>query len=110
MTSVPEFIESLRIQSGISITDQPESWLVHVSRGAHLIEVTVPKRVLEWFASMRSRDSAHPIWSDWMDYEAYDNRPRRDLEMEMIRDIANFIDRALETEDIESLQIYQEGD
>jgi|GEM_PF-6799751 hypothetical protein len=45
-----------------------------------------------------------------MDYEGYDNRPRRDLEMEMIRDIANFIDRALETEDLESLQIYQEGD
>jgi hypothetical protein len=48
------------------------------------------------------------VWSDWMDYSGYDDRPREELEVEMAGDILAFIDRASASEQL-PLKIYEDA-
>ena len=94
MSSIRQLIQQLRIRSDVGVADQSQSWLVSISKGRDLFcEVTIPHDVLEWFASVKHRRDKKELWSDWMDYSGYDDKPREQLEAEMAGDILAFIDR-----------------
>jgi hypothetical protein len=108
MTRIGQLIEQLRTRSNVGVVDQPQSWLVIITKGLDLIcEITVPHDVLEWFASVKHRPDRTELWSDWMDYSGYDDKPREKLETEMASDILAFIDRVSTTEPLSSLKIYE---
>ena len=108
MTRIGHLIEQLRPRSDVGVVDQPQSWLVIITKGRDLIcEVTIPHNVLEWFASVKHRRDKTELWSDWMDYSGYDDKPREKLEAEMAGDILAFIDRVSTTEPLLPLKIYE---
>lgn len=87
-------IERMRTRPDVGVVDQEQSWkLVIPKGGAYICEVTVPHQVLEWFASVRDRRENKEAWSDWTDYEGYDDTPKSDLEDSMADDVERFIDR-----------------
>jgi hypothetical protein len=102
-------IEEVRTRPDVGIADGAESWLLIITRGRDLIcEVTVARSRLEWFASVRSRRDRKEIWSDWMDYAGYNDRPREELETEMAADILAFINRVSTAESLLPLKIFEE--
>ena len=108
MTRIGQLIEELRARSDVGILDQPQSWLVIITKGQDLIcEVTVPHDILEWFASVKHRRNKTELWADWMDYSGYDDRTREQLEAEMADDVLAFIDRASTKEPLLPLKIYE---
>ena len=64
--------------------------------------------MLEWFASVKHRPDNKEVWSDWMDYSGYDDRPREELEVEMAGDISAFINRVSMGELKLPLKIHEE--
>ena len=106
MTHIRQLIQELRVRSDVGVVDQPQSWLVIITKGRDLIcEVTVPQDVLEWFATVKHRRDKIELWSDWMDYSSYDDRPREELEAEMAGDILAFINRVSTAELLLPLKI-----
>ena len=107
-TRIGQLIEQLRTRSDVGVVDQPQLWLVTITKGRDLIcEVTVPHSVLEWFASVKNRRDKAELWSDWMDYSGYDDKPREKLEAEMAGHILAFIERVSMTELLLPLKIYE---
>jgi hypothetical protein len=98
----------LRARPDVGIADEQHAWRACISRGNILIEVTIPHGVLEWFAKATNRKENREVWSDWMDYEGYDARPKSKLEEEMASDIIAFIDRASMAPLSFPLSIYEE--
>ena len=93
----------------VGIVDETRSWLISITKGRDLIcEVTVPHDVLEWYASVKHRRDKKEMWSDWMDYSGYDDRPREKLESEMADDILAFIDRVSAAEQLLPLKICED--
>ena len=108
VTRVRQLIEELRVRSDVGVVNQPQSWLVSITKGRDLIcEVTVPHDGLEWFALVKHRRGEAELWSDWMDYSGYDDKPREKLEAEMAGDILAFIDRVSTAEQLLPLKIYE---
>ena len=108
MSHISHLIEQLRTRSDVGVVDQPQSWLVIITKGRDLIcEVTVPHDVLEWFASVKHRRDKTELWSDWMDYSGYDDRTRDQLEAEMAGDVLAFIDRASIKVPLLPIKIYE---
>jgi len=108
MSGIRHLIEELRRRSDVGVADEAQSWRVCITKGRELIcEVTVPHDVLEWHASVKQRRDQKEVWSDWMDYSGYDDRPREQLEVEMAGDILAFIDRASTKEPLLPLKIYE---
>jgi hypothetical protein len=109
MSRIQQLIESLRQRSDVGIVEQEQSWLVVITKGRDLFcEVTIPHDVLEWFASVKQRHDKREVWSDWMDYTGYDDRPTEQLEAEMADHILAFIDRVSVSELVLPLSIYEE--
>jgi hypothetical protein len=108
MTRIGHLIEQLRTRSDVGVVDQPQSWLVIITKGRDLIcEVTISHDVLEWFASVKHRRDKTELWSDWMDYSGYDDKSREKLEVEMAGDVLAFIDRVSTAEQLLPLKIYE---
>jgi hypothetical protein len=94
MSRIRQLIESLQQRNDVEVVQQEQSWLVVITKGGDLFcEVTIPRDVVEWFASVKQRQDKREVWSDWMDYIGYDDRPKEKLETEMADDILAFIDR-----------------
>jgi hypothetical protein len=109
MSRIRQLIESLRQSSDIGVVEQEQSWRVVITMGRDLFcEVTIPHDVVEWFACVKSRQERREVWSDWMDYEGYDDSPKEKLEAEMAGDILAFIDRVSGSELVLPLRIYEE--
>ena len=108
MKTIAETVLELRARPDVGIADQREAWRACVSRGDILIEVTIPHSVLEWHAKASYRKEKREFWSDWMDYEGYDDRPKAKLEDDMARDILAFIDRVSKAPLTFPLSIYEE--
>jgi hypothetical protein len=110
MTRIRQLIEQLRKRSDVGVADDAHSWRVCITKGRDLFcEITIPHDVLEWHACVKHRREQREVWSDWMDYSGYDDRPREKLELEMAGDILAFIDRASTREPLLPLKIYEEG-
>lgn len=104
MSRVEQLIQSLRSRKDLLVQDQNDAWLVTIPKGpAGECRVTVPRRAFEWFADA-TRDGKQ-LWSDWMDH--YDANAA-ELDAEMARDIAAFIERVTSSELRLPLQIYKE--
>ena len=94
MNRIQQLIQELRARSDLGIADETESWRIVITKGRDLLcEITVPHDVLEWHAIIRHRREKREVWSDWMDYSGYDNRPRASLEVEMADDVRAFVNR-----------------
>ena len=94
MSQVSQLIDELRSRSDLDICDEPGAWRIAITKGRdYICEVTVPRDVLEWFASVKRRGQEKEQWCDWMDYCGYDNTPTQKLEAEMAKDIKSFVDR-----------------
>ena len=94
MEKIIQLIESLRERSDSVVDNCVHSWRIGIKlREDQICEVIVPHNVLEWYASVRILTEKKEIWSDWMDYEGYDDRPKEALAEDMARDINNFMDR-----------------
>src|SRR5690349_5104138 len=108
MTRIRQLIEELRKRSEVGVVDEAHSWRICITKGRDLFcEVTVPHDVLEWQADVKQRHDQKEVWSDWMDYSGYDDRPREQLEAEMAGDILAFIDRVSTAEQLLPLKIYE---
>lgn len=107
MTAVHQLIAGLRARSDIGVADEPQSWRVSITKEKLFCEVTIPRDILEWFASVKEQQGQTEVWSDWMDYSGYDDRPRQELEIEMARDILAFINRVSDRPLILPLKIYE---
>jgi hypothetical protein len=94
MDSRHTLIDQLRHRSGVSVEEDASAWLVHIPKGAERCEITIPKDVFEWFASVKDVEGKE-VWSDWMDY--YDASPEV-LERQMKEDISSFIERVLRSD------------
>src|SRR5437868_948894 len=109
MTRIRQLIEELRKRADVGVADEAQSWRTIITKGRDLIcQVTVPHDVLEWYASVKHRRDKKEVWSDWMDYSGYDDRPREKLESEMAGDILAFIDRVSTAEQLLPLKIYED--
>ena len=98
----------MRARPDISVVDQEQSWKILITKGGtYLCEVTVPHTVLEWFASVQDRAESKEVWSDWEDYEGYDDTPKRDLEESMADDVERFVDWVSKEPLILPLSIYE---
>ena len=110
MNRIHELIETLRKRSDVGVADETHSWRVYITKGPDLgCEVTIPRNVLEWHASVKHRRDQKEVWSDWMDYTGYDDQSMEQLETSMARDILAFIDRVSIKVPLLPLQIYEEG-
>jgi hypothetical protein len=99
MNHIHQLIDSLGKRSDVVVVEQEQSWLIVITTGRDLLcEVTIPCDVLEWFASVKRRQNKREVWSDWMDYAGYDDRPKEKLEAEMADDILRFVDRVSASE------------
>jgi hypothetical protein len=108
MSHVREMIELLRKRADVGVVEQEQSWSVVIRKGRDLFcEITVPHDVLEWSACVKRREDNREVWSDWMDYSGYDDRPKDDLEAQMADDILAFIDRVSVSELVLPLRIYE---
>ena len=111
MSHIRQFIEVLRKRSDVEVIEEKESWLIKITKGRDLIcEITVPYDVLEWYACIKHRQENKEVWSDWMDYSGYDDRPKEKLECEMADDILAFIDRVSASESLLPLRIYEKAE
>jgi len=109
MRHIRQLIEELRACADIGVADETQSWLISIAKGPDLVcEVTVPHDVLEWYASVKHRRDKKEIWSDWMDYSGYDDKPKEKLEAEMAGDVLAFIDRVLNSEQLLPLKIHED--
>jgi hypothetical protein len=93
MTRVQQLIDRLRSRSDLTVDDRTDAWLIRIAKEPPLIcEVTIPRDRFEWFAEVRSVTEQKEVWSDWMDHygAAKDN-----LDDEMARCIADFVERVL---------------
>jgi hypothetical protein len=101
-------IELLRKRADVGVVDQKQSWSAVITKGRDFFcEVTVPHDVLEWFACVKRRQDNTEVWSDWMDYSSYDDRPKENLEAQMAHDILDFVDRVSASELVLPLRIYE---
>ncbi|MGC9942480.1 MAG: hypothetical protein ABSE48_11640 [Verrucomicrobiota bacterium] len=108
MTRIRQLIEQLRKRSDVGVVDEAQSWRICITKGRDLVcEVTVPHDVLEWFASVKHRRDKTELWSDSMDYSGYDDRTRKQLEVEMAGDVLAFIDRASTKVPLLPIKIYE---
>ena len=97
------------MRADVGVVDETQSWLIIITKGRDLVcEVTIPHEVLEWYASVKHRRDKKEVWSDWMDYSGYDDRPREKLEVEMAGDILAFVDRVSKKEPLLPLKIYED--
>ena len=111
MNPLRQLVEELRTRSDIAVADDAQAWRVLITKGQYfLCEVTIPHDVLEWSASVRYRPDNKEVWSDWMDYSDYDDRPRDETEVEMAGDILAFIDRASTQDELPSRIYEDEGE
>ena len=106
VSRIRQLIDELRKRSDVGVVDEAQSWRVCITNGCGLIcEVIVPHDVLEWHATVKQRGDQREVWSDWMDYSGYDERPRQALEVEMAGDILAFVDRVSAAEQLLPLKI-----
>lgn len=110
MAPLRKLIESLRVRGDIGVVDETHAWRLVVTKGRYLFcEISVPYEVLEWHACVKDRREGREVWSDWMDYTGYDQRPREILEAEMAGHILAFVDRVSISEPLVlPLRIYEE--
>ena len=109
MSRIRQLIESLRQRSDVGVVEEEKSWRVVITQGRDLFcEVTIPHDVHEWFACVKSRKEKREVWSDWMDYDGYDDVPAAKLEAEMADDILAFIKRVSISEIRLPLRIHEE--
>jgi len=109
MLPIRQLIEELRRRSDVGVADEAHSWRICITKGRDLVcEITVPHDVLEWYADVRKGPNRKKIWSDWMDYSGYDDRPKEQLDTEMAGDILAFINRASIASPLFPLKIYEE--
>jgi hypothetical protein len=110
MSAIHRLIESLRLRSDLGIIDEKDSWLINISKGKDFAcEVTIPRDVLEWHASVKHRQENKEVWSDWMDYSGYNDDTKEKLEADMARDIAAFVNRVSINELRLPLQIFEKN-
>ncbi|MEO6995937.1 MAG: hypothetical protein ABI273_20200 [Lacunisphaera sp.] len=108
MPRIPILIDELRRRSDITVEDQKHAWLICIPKSEGLAcEITIPFRVLEWFADVKRNGEEKKIWSDWMDYTGYDDSPEEKLEAAMADDISAFIQRVTASKLSLPLQIYE---
>jgi hypothetical protein len=108
MSGIRRLIEDVRRRSDLGVVDEARSWRICITKGPDFIcEVTVPHDILEWHASVRQRHDRKVIWSDWMDYSGYDDRPKEQLEVEMADDLLSFVDRVSTVEQLFPLKIHE---
>ena len=101
-------IERMRTRPDVGVVDQEQSWKLLIPKGDRFrCEVTVPYTVHEWFASVLDRIESKEVWSDWMDYEGYDDTLKSDLEESMAEDVERFVDRVSKKPLILPLSIHE---
>ncbi len=101
-------IARMRMRPDVGVVDQEQSWRLLVPNGeTHFCEVTVPYAVFEWFASVRDSVEDKELWSDWMDYEGYNDTSQEELEVLMANDVERFIDRVSKVPLSLPLSIYE---
>lgn len=100
MSPIHELTAKLRGRRDLHLIEEMHSWLITIPKGGLICEVTVPFDVLEWHACVKHRREDKEIWSDWMDYSGYDDRPRTQLESEMADDILAFLNRVSAAESL----------
>ena len=109
MSRIPTLIENLRSRNDLVVEDQQHAWLIRIPKDKQFIcEITIPHKVLEWFASVKHSDEKKAVWSDWMDYTGYDDSPEDKLEADMAGDISSFIQRMTAVEISLPLRIYEQ--
>lgn len=110
MTPIHQLIEDLRRRPDVGVTDETHSWRICIRKGRDFVcEVTIPHDVLEWHADVKQTRDRKEVWSDWMDYSGYDDRPKEQLEIEMAGDILAFIDRVSTAEQLFPLKIFRDA-
>jgi len=87
------FIEALRRDARVSVSDAEEAWAVRIPKSELVIEVTIPRDVLEWFVTATDSDG-HELWRDWTDYNATSGETREQLAAVMERDLRWFMEQA----------------
>ena len=109
MNSIQQLIQELRNRPDVGVVDEAQSWRISISKGRDcLCQVTVPHSVLEWHAAVWHKREKKDVWSDWMDYSGYDERPRESLEVEMAADILAFVNRVSIKEPLLPLKIHED--
>lgn len=109
MASIQQLIKELRTRPDVGVIDEAQSWRISISKGRDLLcLVTVPRNVLEWHAAVWNRLEKKDVWSDWMDYSGYDDRPHETLESEMADDILAFVNRASNKYPLLPLKIHED--
>jgi len=94
MHAVAAMVDRLKTVPGLSVTEGKSEWHTTMQKGASLVfDVTIPKGVLEWFAS--AKNNGREVWSDWTEHYATAGESRIQLEEEMARDVEDFIRRVL---------------
>jgi hypothetical protein len=102
-------VDELRGRNDLAVEAQKESWVIRIPKSDDLVcEITIPFRVLEWFASVKRITEEKEVWSDWMDYAGYDDTPKDKLEADMAGDVTAFIQRVTSAELKLPLQIYEQ--
>ena len=109
MSRIQQMIQELRTRSDLGIANETHSWRIVITKGRDLCcEVIVPHEILEWHATIRNRHDEKEIWSDWMDYSGYENRPLETLEVEMANDILAFVNRVSIKEPLLPVKIHED--
>jgi hypothetical protein len=108
VSRISQLIDVLQKRSDVGVVQQGQSWRVVITKGQDLFcELTIPHDVLEWFACVKSRKEKREVWSDWMDYNGYNDSPKEVLEAKMADDILAFIDRVSVSEHVFPLRIFE---
>jgi len=111
MSALSDLIARLRQRHDLTVAELPFAWRVTLTREPDLLcEIIIAHEVLEWFAAVTNPADDRELWSDWMDYVGYDDRPRHVLEEEMARDILAFIQRLSTSPWTLPLSIYDSQD
>jgi hypothetical protein len=106
MSSISQLIEDLRKRNDLRVANETDSWRICITKGRDwTCEIVVPHDVLEWHASVKRQSAFAEVWSDWMDYSGYDDRPKEVLQVEMANDIRDFVNLVLAKEDLLPLRI-----
>ena len=87
------FIETLRRDTRVSMSEVEEAWTVRIPKSELVIEVTIPRDVLERFVTTADSDGRE-VWRDRVDYYATTEKTREQLAADMERDLRWFVEQA----------------
>lgn len=90
-------IDRLRDALRLEVVEDANRWVIYIRKPAGLlIEVTIPRDVLEWFVS--ASDETGTVWSEWADHYATNGETLEELMAEMATSIEQFLSIVVNSE------------